>query len=389
MMKQKLSLATLAFFAITTVRSLADEAGTQRLKDLDQKIAELKSEKAKILAKNAPSDSTGISEAQGQMDPRILNSVLLIEGDQSTGIGFVASTGGKKYVYTSAAVLSGNLKLTIRNSAGITFKKFGDLEAAEDVELVRMEITEDVKDFLEFRPAQPPLQINQKIAIFGKYGGNGSVAPENGLLLGTSAETLEVDARNSKNGNGGPIVDIATGKIVGMTTRTSYGQEDVWSEGTRQGQTRRFACRLDREWTWKTMKIGKFLADGKALGDHLIATTICYNIMSSLKMGCSYSIPSIGPKVRDPIGLFPDNEMVKAYNDFMANLKVGSLDFPNTETKKKVRNLLVLIYSKVADSKDSVKSAGFAWYHRIRIDSYIESREKCIKCVNRGLEEMK
>lgn len=390
-MKRNHFCSALFCLILTTAFSIADDGRNQRLKELDQKISALKDERAKIVAKNATAtaaDAGMNSGVQGRLESRSADVVLFIEGDQSVGTGFIGSSGGKKYVYTTAGVLSGNTKLTIRNSAGTSFKKFGDLEAAENADLVRMEIMEEVKDSLELYPAQPSLQINQKIAALGAGDGDGMITVEEGLLLGTSAETLEVDAEKNKGNNGGPIVDIATGKVVGLLTRTSYGQDSVWSDGTRQGKARRFACRLDRDWVWKPMKVAKFLADGKALDDHLVLTTICYDIMSKLEIGCSYTIPSIGPKARNPIGSFPEHELVKAYVDFLADIK-GGVRSPNAETKKKIRNLLAQVYSKAINSKDGLRSANQAWYHRIRIDRYIECREKCLKCVNLGLEEMR
>lgn len=384
-MKRNLLLPALALLISSTVCSMADDEKIQRIKELDQKIAVLKSEKARILAKTStpvPEDADRIPVPPGQLSPHVSKAVLLIEGDKSSGTGFVGSTGGKKYLYTVAAVLSGNSKLTIRNSAGATLKNFGTFEAAENADVVRMEILEEAGDSLEFYPAQPPLQINQKIAVLGAPEGNAPVTVEHGLLLGTSAETLEVNVGNT---NGGPVIDIATGKVVGLATRTSQVREDVWSEGTRQGQTRRFACRLDKERVWKTMKIGKFLADGKAVEGYLTETFICRVVGHELKSGLATGrVNFISDKMWEdtPAEKNQDHPLMVARKQLKEELSGNKGTASTAETQKKLQSLLGVAASRAIRSKDALKSEDYAWFHRVRAEEAVKSREMCIKFLN-------
>ncbi|GAA5131959.1 hypothetical protein JIN84_07475 [Luteolibacter yonseiensis] len=378
-MKQNQLISTLGLLVCTAACAMADDATSQRIRELDLKIAALKSERAGILAKNpapVPQEAGGILDAQGQVGPRISNAVLYIKGDQSAGTGFVGSSGGKTYVYTTAGVLMGNTRLVIQNSAGVSFKKFGNLEAAENVDAVRMEITEEVKDFLDFYPGQPPLRINQKIAAIGAGGENAAVTVRNGLVLGTSAETLEVDAENNKDNNGGPILDVATGKVVGLASYMSDEQDSVWSEGTRQGQARRFACRLDRDLKWKTMKIGQFLADGKALLDYQTETLVCGLVGRRVRFGITGEETELYLKNRE-------HPLVKAYSEM--NLGGGGPrgTAATAEIQKKRQSMLAMAYTRAVRSKDSLKPETYAWFHRVRAKKSIEWREKCIEMLGR------
>ncbi len=127
----------------------ADDADKARIRELEQKMAALESEKAKL---SAAVNTQGLFDTKGKVSPRISNAVLIIEGDLSVGTGFIVAAGGKKYANTAAHVFSGNSKLTIRNASGTGFKKFGNLEGAEGADLVRLEILGEVKDFLELVP---------------------------------------------------------------------------------------------------------------------------------------------------------------------------------------------------------------------------------------------
>ena len=62
-----------------------------------------------------------------------------------------------------------------------------------------------------------------------------------------------------------------------MTHLTSE-RKDLWSEGTRQGEVRRFACRVNNKWQWKPMKIGAFLADAQSRCEFDELTRLCFAI---------------------------------------------------------------------------------------------------------------
>lgn len=379
-MKRKLLLPTLAFL-ILSIGSHADDVKDARLKELRQKLFELKSEKTVLEAKLAIPKSpepdgafTGNVELIRHLSP----AVVIIEGDQSSGTGFIGATGGKKYIYATARVLSGNTRLTIRNSDGITFKKFGKLEAAQGADLVRMELLEEVKDFLQFHPVQPPVQINRKIVILGTDVKNRMVTTEEGLVLGTSADSLEVNGVPGKIKNDdGPVVDAATGEVVGLTTRTSFSEKTVWTEGTRQGQARRFACRLDRDWTWQPMTVVKFLADGKALKDHLDLMEICDQIASGASGHSSLNDDS------KRYAKFADQELVRAYKE-IATGQAG-----NAETKKKMRNLVAMAYSRAKNSKAALKPESFSWYHRTRYEAFGNYCDRCMKMLEQATAALK
>lgn len=394
LMKRNFLIPAFALLIFSSV-SGADEADNERLKQLDREIAELESEKAKLLENSPeqpPLDPNGLFDAQGQVNQRITDSVVIIEGDKSVGTGFIASTGGKKYVYTAAHVFSGNSRLTARNSSGTSFKKFGDLEAAEGADLVRMEILEDVKNFLEFRPAEPPLQVYKEIAALGNGGGNGVVAVEQGLVLSTSADSVEIDAAIIQGNSGGPVVEIVTGKVIGLATHLTYGQKGVVAAGTPQEKVRRFACRLDREWKWKSMKIGDFLESSNAVDQYIALTEVCSVIVAGLPTFFDGRIISFGS--RDPAILRlrdanRDQELMKAYFD-MANDLFSKKGSPSvSETKRRFGGLLAMAESQATRSENSLKPETYAWYHRKRAFDAIAARKACLVRLNQESQRFK
>ena len=217
-MKSPLIGAALSFCLIPGMRA-DDETSAARIKELQEQVATLQREKAELAGELArlkpraaePVKSAGLFDRNGKINPGISNAVLIIEGDQSVGTGFIASADGKKYLYTAAHVFSGNSKLTIKNTTGFTFKKFGPLEAAEGADLIRMEILDEVKDCLEIAPVDAAIRINTEIAALGNGGGTGVIAVEKGRILGTSADSLEVSAGIIQGNSGGPVVEVESG----------------------------------------------------------------------------------------------------------------------------------------------------------------------------------
>lgn len=369
----------------------ADEADKQRIKELEEQMAALKKDKAE--PEPAPKDGeTPLLSWTGKVNPKITNAVVIIEGDVGAGTGFMVSTEGKKFLYTAAHVLSGNSKLTIRNAAGTQFKKFGDLQAAEGADLIRVEVLEEVADTLELVPAGTNLEINTRIAALGNGGGNGVVSAESGKILGTSGDSLEVDAGIIQGNSGGPVVEKSNSRAVGVVTHLTSERKDLWSEGTRQGEVRRFACRLNKEWKWKTLKVGAFLAEGRALNefDNLTRLGFAMAQLEPQTNGMRLDT-SVGENVSvlEILDQNKDSDLVKSL--ISMNVELGSRKgtMSDADLKKKFRSLLAQFLSRAERSNEALKPQNFAWFHRNRSEVSVKARQECIGAIKHDMEVLK
>lgn len=386
-------------FITALVISASSPCGAQpstedRIKELDEKIAALQKEKASLMKETEEEKSdppSDLFDGSGKVKSGIANAVLVIEGDQSVGTGFIVSTGGKYYIYTAAHVFSGNSKLTIRNNSGTTFRKFGPLEAAEGADLIRMEILEKVTDSFTLFPPESDLQINTHIAALGNGGGNGVIALEKGSILGTSADSLEVDAGIIQGNSGGPVVELSSSKAVGLVTHLTSARKDQWSEGTRQGEIRRFACRLNKEWQWKPMNIGTFLANAKAVEDYDNLTKICFAVASlrPSEEGLRVSADSKESPALTILQDNLDNVVVKNLVDMNSELGSRKTSLSIAERNKRFRSLLGQLQSQASRSRESFKPQGFAWFHRKRAEGSVEARAQSMENLARALDRVK
>lgn len=370
---------------------MAQMSQEDAIREIDAKIAALQQEKAKLIGEAQPGGNA-LFESNGQVSRRITRSVLIIEGDKGVGTGFVVATEGKKFLYTAAHVFSGNSKFTIRNAAGTEFKKFGDLQAAEGADLIRLEMLDDPADFLTLAAPDSELAINTEIAALGNGGGKGVISVELGKILGTSGNTLEVDAQIIQGNSGGPVVERSSGKVVGEVTHLTDARKDVWSEGTRQGDVRRFACRLNKEWKWMTQKTGTFVTDGKTLAEFDDYTRLCFAIaqLKPLESGMRLTTEVGGDMTAAAIfEQNKNNDIVKSLITMNNELAARKTSLSDAELIKKFRSLLGQAESRATRTNEALKPQNFAWFHRNRAKVSVAARTECIAVLKQRIDNLK
>jgi serine protease Do len=370
---------------------MAQTSREDAIREIDAKITALQLEKAKLIGAAQPSGNA-LFESNGQVSRRITRSVLIIEGDKGVGTGFVVATEGKKFLYTAAHVFSGNSKFTIRNAAGTEFKKFGDLQAAEGADLIRLEMLDDPADFLTLAAPDAELAINTEIAALGNGGGKGVISVELGKILGTSGNTLEVDAQIIQGNSGGPVVERASGNVVGEVTHLTDARKDVWAEGTRQGDVRRFACRLNKEWKWMTQKTGAYVADGKTLAEFDDYTRLCFAIaqLKPLESGMRLTTQVGGDMTAAAI--FEQNknsDIVKSLITMNNELAARKTSLSDAELIKKFRSLLGQAEARATRSNEALKPQNFAWFHRNRAKVSVAARTESIAALKQRIDNLK
>ena len=386
-----LPLPALCLLVSFPLAGMAQTSREEAIREIDAKIAALQQEKTKLMG-DATLAGNALFESNGQVSRRITRSVLIIEGDKGVGTGFVVATEGKKYLYTAAHVFSGNSKFTIRNAAGTEFKKFGDLQAAEGADLIRLEMLDDPADFLTLAAPDRELAINTEIAALGNGGGNGVISVELGKILGTSGNILEVDAQIIQGNSGGPVVERASGNVVGEVTHLTDARKDVWSEGTRQGEIRRFACRLNKEWKWMTQKTGVFVADGKTLAEFDDYTRLCFAIaqLKPLESGMRLTTEVGGDMTAAAIfEQNKNNDIVKSLITMNNELAARKTSLSDAELIKKFRSLLGQAEARATRSNEALKPQNFAWFHRNRAKVSVAARVECIAALKQRIDNLK
>lgn len=200
-----------------------------------------------------------VAPAKGAtFDPK--KAIVVIEGDDGSGTGFFARSGGRVYLYTAAHVLSGNKKLTVKTISGQEYRKFGKLEVASDVDMVRMRVIGKVPHALDLTSTGGVRQ-DLKIQALGNSGGGAVINDSEGVVQAVGAESFEISAEVIQGNSGGPIIRKGTTIVLGLVTHGIEARNDVWASNTRFTKVRRFGARLDREIEWSEMPLYEFLKE--------------------------------------------------------------------------------------------------------------------------------
>lgn len=209
----------------------------------------------------APAATSG---SGASFDPK--KAIVLIEGDDGAGTGFFVRTEGAVYLYTAAHVLSGNKKLTVKTTDGREFRKFGTLEVAQDVDMVRLKVLGTAPLALDLTSSGGVRQ-DMEIQALGNSGGGSVINDSEGIIQAVGSESFEITAQVIQGNSGGPIIRKGTTVALGLVTHGIQGRDDVWASNTRFTKIRRFGARLDREIKWTKISLSQFLKEPDLLNE--------------------------------------------------------------------------------------------------------------------------
>lgn len=234
------------------------------------------------------------------------DSIVIIDGNDGTGSGFIMKIAGRNYLYTAAHVICGNTKLTVTNSSGRRFTKFGAFEAADDCDIARIEILEDCESAITL--ASPnAAKVQEPVLAIGQSGGAGVLTVLEGDVISLGPKEIEVSADVIQGNSGGPLFHGISGDVMGIVTHLVAPREDVWAQDTGFDEIRRFATRLDRDFKWKQMPIGRFIGEKERLEEHVRKTRVLF-ALSALQPGQQgLRLPGLHGSGQDVLTILAEN----------------------------------------------------------------------------------
>jgi hypothetical protein len=172
--------------------------------------------------KPAPEDDTQLLTSEQ------MASIVLIEGDDGVGTGFIARLRGVDFVVTNVHVIGGNKTLRAKTLTGVTVQ-LGAIFAASgrDVAILRIE-GENAAPALKI--ADDPLKsakLGDKIAVVGNRRGGGVATQLAGAIRGLGPDRLEIDAKFQPGNSGSPIIHLASGEVIGLAAYAELRDLDV------------------------------------------------------------------------------------------------------------------------------------------------------------------
>lgn len=243
------------------------------------------------------------------LDPEQLQSVVIVEGEEGRGSGFLASMDGRIYVVTNAHVVQGSGKVSFKTLDNRELA-VGPLEIADSADLVRAPVEGVDSALVVARQWQETVRIGNEVVVAGNAEGAGVVREIEGKVVGIGPDRVEVDAAFVPGNSGSPILLKSSGEVVGVATFLKLPPRFDWfheedSEDKRKPvfhlhEVRRFGYRLDtvRKWSAPTAK-GGVLSEGRRLAeiealDDLVFALLGAGTKALLEQGASAFIETEG-----------------------------------------------------------------------------------------------
>jgi hypothetical protein len=193
-------------------------------------------------------------------------AVVMIEGDNAEGTGFLVKTPDGPAVVTNLHVLANNPNIRIMTNTGAQITALG-MKGATDRDLAMLPIKDDNYNYLTLdTDASADVQPGDVVITPGNSQGGEVVLNTHGTVLAIGPDRIEFSNPIYHGNSGGPVFDAKNGKVLGVVTEAmkvdtgdDLDKASFQSSGSAITQTMRyFGLRIDTVPRWETYDPAQF-----------------------------------------------------------------------------------------------------------------------------------
>jgi len=393
--------------AAQTIQQLTRERDTAVAEVGSLKKAVERAEAARVASVPKDASSPGHPDFNPAKAPKITQAIATITGDVSSGTGFVVAVDDKRFLYTAAQILKGNTHLTIANSAGRKFVKFGAFEFAEGTPFVRMELL-DAADAPALQLAAVSSQAtaasgsssSTSVAALGVNPATGTVTAESGSFYAQNEDAIEVEATLIQGKSGGPLIATATGQVIALIINSAAEHTDLWSAtagtaaaaatppaGLAAVELPYRACRLNRNLQWQAVPIVTFLAEAKRIADYDGITRVALALAAlrptASGLGVDVTLPN-GQTALAILSAAKDFPIAADAITLHTQVATKKIRFGDAELKKRFGSVISFALTQMQRGAVGFEPAKFNPCHR----RYVENSIKWRKDANQRLQSI-
>ncbi len=262
----------------------------------------------------APAPAPAVAVEVQLLTPEQMEAIVVIEGSDGAGSGFLARIRDVDFVVTNLHVVGGNESIQVKTLRGTPIKVSAMFGAVgRDIALLRVEGGHSGPTL---RIAEDPVQtakLGDKVVVVGNRRGGGVATQVSGVVRGIGPDRIEVDAPFQPGNSGSPIVHVATGEVLGLATYSQTRSLDMLdppsSDTTRARasqsepavEQRWFGYRADGVPRWEAIDLAKWRAQARRIADFEADSEAIYHAMSG-----RFGLASRNPRVRLLISRFEE-----------------------------------------------------------------------------------
>jgi len=181
----------------------------------------------------------GPSSAAADLVKMHRNNLVFVSGNDGSGSVFVANLGGAKY---GAKVSVGAPTIAVGH------------------DIFRMQLGPGGTPLEIVQGVDENVAIDDEIVVLGNAEGAGVINTIKGRVVGIGPQLVEVNAPFQPGNSGSPIIQLKTGKVIGVATYLSIKKYDpATKEILKTPVVRRFGYRIDSVKNWQPVNWRTFL----------------------------------------------------------------------------------------------------------------------------------
>lgn len=207
-------------------------------------------------------------------------ALVVVEGAESQGSGFIGRLQGKTFFITNIHVLGAARGAKIRTIEGKTVQlsEFAFISKSRDIAIIPIEWEGPV---MEISPSLnfDNVSIGEAVTVMGNSDGTRVVTQLKGEILGIGPEEIQVSAKFVPGNSGSPIFHNELGTVIGVASYLrDLSERSKWSRDSGLDDIRRFAYRLDGEIVWERTSLRDLFAEGELFAEFKERTEIFLNL---------------------------------------------------------------------------------------------------------------
>lgn len=211
------------------------------------------------VASPTPPPPEVVSAKVSELIEKNRNALVVIEGQNGRGSGFVCNLDGKPTALTNTHVLAGNPQPKFTTMDG-TALQLAEAALGVDHDVCKLSAPGATTALELMTPADGVPKIGDPIAVLGNSEGAGVIKPLEGSIVGLGPNLIEVSAPFVPGNSGSPIIHVPTGKVIGIATYLTIRKVNEMDKSGVETEVRRFGYRLDSVKTWEPVNWAKFYA---------------------------------------------------------------------------------------------------------------------------------
>ena len=247
-------------------------------------------------AANTSASSLSLPVEEQVLNPAQMAAIVLVEGNEGVGSGFVTKIRGVDFVVTNIHVIGGNEKIRVTSMGGVAIPVAGLFGATgRDLAILRIEGETTVPGLILAEDALKTVKIGDRVAVVGNRRGGGVATQVSGVVRGIGPDRIEVDAPFQPGNSGSPIIHLATGEVIGIATYAQTRRLD-FLDGVLGGavaearktaapsaepkeERRWFGFRTDSVAKWEAIDLAQWRAQAKRIEEFKSDTEAIYAAM--------------------------------------------------------------------------------------------------------------